>query len=65
MKRSIEIRTNDDRGSISISAVIDTKNYPLSRDEVERVRDQLADDLMRAVGNVPYMGVPLSRVKVR
>lgn len=65
MKRTIEVTTKSDRGEIRISATIDTKGYPLTRDETEAVRDQLADDLMQAAHRVRYMNVPLNRVRVR
>jgi hypothetical protein len=61
MKRKIELITSH----IRVTATIDNKRRALTRDEVERVRDELADDLMRAVSRVQWLGAPLSRVQVK
>lgn len=64
MKRSIEVRT----GALRITATIDSgkiRNGALTRDEVERMRDELADRLQDAASGLIYDQVPRNRVLVR
>lgn len=60
MKRKIEVSTPH----LTITAVLNTRKA-LTRDEVERARDHLADSLMRAAADVTYMQTPINRVKVK
>ena len=60
MKRTIEVRTD----SLKIVATINTSRS-LTRNEVNTIRDELADDLMRVAANVRWVGVPLNKVRVR
>lgn len=59
MKRRIQVSTP----SLKITATIDT--FALTRDEVESVRDSLADDLMRVASTLKWCGAPLNKVKVK
>lgn len=61
MLRKIEVRA----GAIRIIARIRVKNRLLGRDEIERLRDDLADNLQDAVSNLRYVGVPRNRVVVK
>ena len=62
MKRTIEVRAGD----IRITATIDSKRHGLGRDEVEHVRDRLADRLLDAAAELPYsFRVPRHKVRVR
>lgn len=61
MKRRIEVNA----GNIRITATINSNGEHLTRDEVERVRDELADRLQAAAAALPYMGVSRNRVSVR
>lgn len=60
MKRKIKVRT----AAITITAVIDTKHYALGRNEVEALREDLADRLMRTLHEVRYVSEPLCRIEV-
>lgn len=59
MKRKVEIIA----GPIRVTATLNTTR--LSRDEVERVRDDLASRIMQDIAFVPYIGQPISTQKVR
>jgi len=61
MKRKIVVTTPE----ISIVAVIRSNGCALMRDEVERIRDQLADRLQEAVADLVYLKTPRNRVTVR
>ena len=61
MKRKIIVTTPD----ISIVAVIRSNGHSLLRDEVECIRDQLADRLQEAVSDLIYLKTPRNRVRVR
>lgn len=63
MKRTIRITTD----AVTITATINTgaRGGPLTRDEVERARDELADALMHAASTVRYWPTPLNRVRVK
>ena len=60
MKRVIYVTA----GSVKIVASIDTNGHELCRDEIETVRDQLADRLQDAAADLRWIGVPRNRVKV-
>jgi len=61
VKRRIDVKG----GGVTVTAKIDTGDMNwLTRHEVERIRDQLADRLQEAVANVLYVGVPRNRVQV-
>ena len=60
MRRVIRIKA----GPVSIIATIDTRSELLTRNEVETVRDELADRLQKSVAGLPYFGAPLNRVEV-
>lgn len=60
MKRTIEIRTKN----LKIIATINSDGG-LTRGEVDTVRDELADDLMRVAANVRWLGAPLNKVMVK
>lgn len=59
MKRKIEVEA----GAVRITARINSRY--MTRAEVERVRDTLADRLQEAAAELPYFRVPRNRVKVR
>lgn len=61
MKRKIEVQAD----GIRITAVIDSGSTRLSREEVEKARNDLADRLQTAAANVRYFNTPLNRVQVR
>jgi hypothetical protein len=61
MNRKIEVTAH----GVRITATITTNGEGLSRNDVERIRDQLADRLVNAATGLLYIGTPLSRVKVR
>ena len=60
MKRQIIVTTPDVRILVTIRT-----NGSLTRDEVERVRDQLADRLQDAAAGLIYFRTPRHRVTVR
>ena len=60
MKRQILVTTPD----VRIIAIINT-NGALARDEVERIRDELADRLQEAAAGLVYLRTPRNRVRVR
>lgn len=59
MRRKIVVQTPE----VSVIAWIQTDE--LRRDEVERLRDQLADRLQKAVSDLIYLRTPRNRVSVR
>lgn len=59
MKRRIRVRSD----RITIEATIDSKQ-DLTRDEVETVRDELADELQRVAADVRWLGSPRHKVRV-
>ena len=61
MKRNITVHA----GAVQITATINTKGAGLTRDEVELIRDDLADSLQSAASNLRWIGVPRNRVHVR
>ncbi len=62
MKRKIEVSTPE----VKITAKITVNgDRHLSRDEVEEIRDQLADRLQEAAAGLRYLGTPRNRVLVR
>lgn len=61
MKRKIELNA----GRVRIVATLNTDGLGLTREEVERVRDDLADALQEAPARVRYLGIARSRVKVK
>jgi len=65
MKRSVELTAKGKYGTVRISARYDSERSGLTREEVENVRDFLADGLLLSISKVPYMHIPLNRVKVR
>lgn len=60
MKRKIDVAAY----GLRITAVLDSGNR-LTRDEVERVRDELADRLQEAASDLRYFPTPRNRVQVR
>jgi hypothetical protein len=71
MKRKIEVIAD----GVRIVATLDTGNVKhrnsllrgnivLTRNEVEHVRDELADRLQNAASDLTYIGTPRNRVKV-
>ena len=61
MTRKIKVRADE----VSIIAIIKIDGGHLMRDEVEEVRDELADRLQAACSGLPYgVGCPRSRVRV-
>ena len=63
MKRVIRIRS-EDCTDIEIIATIHSNGSCLTRDEVENIRDRLADSLMGTLTNLPYSAHRLSKMKV-
>ena len=63
MKRVIRIKSAGGT-DVKITAEIDSNGYQLMRDEVEKVRDRLADNLMRALLDLPYSDHRISRMRV-
>lgn len=61
MKRKIQVKA----GRVRITATINTDGRDLTRREVERVRDALADRLQDAASDLLYIGVPRNRVQVQ
>ena len=62
MKRCITVAAD----GLVIRATINTKGLlHLTRGEVERLRDDLADRLQVAAARLPYLNVPVNRVTVR
>jgi len=66
MKRVITVTGEDHIASVSIRIAVGTKGLAqLTRDELAAATEQLADEAMRAIANVRYVGIPLSRQRVR
>jgi hypothetical protein len=61
MKRKVEVITS----MVRISALINTKDEFMTRDEVEHLRDDLADKLQYVVSDLRYAHTPINRVIVR
>jgi hypothetical protein len=63
MKRVIRIAS---KGSpaVVVTATIDSSGAYLTRDEVEKIRDRLADNLMEALLSLPYSAHRISKMKV-
>ena len=61
MKRTIVV----DGKNIHITATLSSYGGVLTRDEMERVRNELAADLMRIVDSTRWLGTPLCQIKVR
>ena len=61
MKRKIVVRSTH----VRIVATLTTNGYPLTRDEVETLRDELADTLQSAAANVRWLGTYRHKVLVR
>lgn len=61
MKRKIIVTSE----GVKITAVISTNGHQLMRDEVETLRDQLADRLQEAASGLIYLKTPRNRVSVR
>lgn len=60
MRRTIRVQSKH----IRIEATLDTKEELLTRDEVNEVRDELADTLQDVVSRVRWLGMPRHTVKV-
>lgn len=60
MKRKIRVQSQH----IRIEATLDTNGELLTRDEVDQVRDELADTLQDVVARVRWLGMPRHTVKV-
>lgn len=60
MKRTIKVKA----GSVNIIATINTKNERLTMNELDRVRDILADRIQEAAASLPYIGIARNRVQV-
>lgn len=61
MKRTIRVRADE----VTITAMIDSRHLAVTRDEVEKIRDELADRLQAACSDLPYgAGCPRNRVRV-
>jgi len=66
MKRVITVTGEDHIALVSIQITVRTKGLAqLTRDELTAATEQLADEAMRAIANVRYVGIPLSRQRVR
>jgi hypothetical protein len=63
MKRVIRIKSASGT-DVKITAEVDSNGYQLMRDEVEEVVDKLADNLMRALLDLPYSAHRISRMRV-
>lgn len=61
MRRRIEVAAD----GIRIVATINTAGRTLVREEVERLRDQLADRLQEAAAGLVFLGTPRNRVRVK
>lgn len=62
MKRKVTVTS----GEITITATITPrKDRGLTRDEVQSVRDQVADSLMSVAANARYIGTHLNKIVVR
>jgi hypothetical protein len=61
VKRKITVTTD----TLRIVAVIDSRKTFLSREAVERVRNQLADTLQQVASEVEWIGTPRHKVVVR
>ena len=61
MKRNVRVTIQ----GLSILATIKTDRQEYSRNEVERIRDQLADRLQDAAAGLIYFRTPRHRVTVR
>lgn len=64
MKRTRTIVADRDGRRVEVVIRVNTR-YGLARDEVGELVDDLSDAIMRAIPDVRYMHVPLSRIKVR
>lgn len=49
---------------MTLTAVIHA-DKSLTRDEIENVRDDVADGMMKVVSNARYLSSPLSRITVK
>lgn len=61
MKRVITVRSRD----VKIVATITDKANVFTRNEVQFIRDVLADRLQEAASYLPYLRSPLSEVRVK
>ena len=61
MKRRIEVRAGK---VLKVVALLSTDGQCLTRQEIERIRDDLADRLVEAVAGLPYLGTRKHRVRV-
>lgn len=59
MKRKIVVKTPH----VTITAVLNSDKH-LTRGEVEKARDALADMLMHTASGVMYMPTPISKIRV-
>lgn len=60
MRRTIRVQSKH----IRIEATLDTKEELLTRDEINEIRDELADTLQDVVSRVRCLGMPRYTVKV-
>ena len=60
MKRVIKVRTKH----VSIVATITKGSEPLTGDEMDVIRDEMADDLMKLAAGLRWFRAPLHSVKV-
>jgi hypothetical protein len=63
MKRTIRIASKGSP-SVVVTATIDSSGESLTRDEVESIRDRLADNLMGALLDLPYSAHRISKMRV-
>lgn len=61
MKRKILVTSKH----VRIEATLTTNGHQLTRDEVETVRDELADALQTAAANVRWLGTYRHKVRVQ
>ena len=66
MKRKIIVSASDAGifGSRTVKITVEATSDCLTRDEMETFVQHYASHAMRAIECSPYMGVPLSRIKV-
>jgi hypothetical protein len=58
-------RLYGDGGHASVEITIRVKGHSLASSELTQLVDSLADEAMKAMAQVKYLWVPLSKIKVR
>lgn len=65
MKRVVRLEAGDNGMKVKVTAEVTTHGSYLTRVEVDRIRGELTDELMKLFPGIRWLGARLSDVKVK